>query len=254
MPKYLLKFLKEEYLDDLLHKGLYMNAAGFFAEKKGNAKSNMWDKYECLASYPYQDPETIKNRQMEPLQEPLSEFEKLFVGMSVTPMNWYEGRNHPIWCCSMVEEWDIENGIFKFDKRVLTDFFEDVLKNARAVLIEFEKFVGLIKKQTDCGYDLRMGTIKYVDSLNPFFERYIPILRKTPELSYQRECRLVIYRECQANYQYIIRDNVKWCVLSEEKPYEPYFFRMENVESAIKCIYNVETLQVDEKYVYFQLP
>ena len=165
---YLIKFIKECYLDDLLDNFLYMNAAGFFANS--TLENAQGDIYECPASN--------KNQ--------------IFIG-----------RNYPIWCCSYFEKSEVEEGYIAFDKRIISDFFDQNDKFC-CVIMEESSFSHLFeeyfKKSSFSRYSCEYGSVDYIklgrsnqnDAMKYLLaENKLEVLfRKRSDYAYQREYRI----------------------------------------------------------------
>ena len=254
MPQYLLKFIKKAYLDVFLNDGLYMNAAGYFSVKGyENQVGNMGDKYECLSTFPYIEPLKKEKTPAERLQEAETDFDRLCAISPVIGYNVYIGRNKPIWCCSVVNNSDIEHGSFKFDKRVVRDFFPESSHDAYAVLIDYDSFIKHIHNYKD-KYTMEYAEVCYH---NLFERKRIResdcIFFKNIELSYQREFRLVISRRCRVYERNAIIDGIRTRVLSPKTPYKAYFFKLPDINSMVIKKFVIDNLKQDEKYIYFDL-
>ena len=166
--RYLIKFIKERYLDDFLNNFLYMNAAGFFADEA--IKNGQGDIYECPASNSYQI---------------------------------FQGRNYPIWCCSYIEEDEIKNGYISFDKRIISDFF-DTNDSFCCVIIEEKQFAELFSKSAKDNYisvnSYEYGPVDYIklssDNKNDAIQmlssknKLEALFRKRSDYAYQKEYRI----------------------------------------------------------------
>lgn len=258
MPQYLLKFLKKEYLKDLLKTGLYMNAAGFFAAKGYEKEDNQNDVYEGLASFPYitipQKEKTVQER----LSEATTEFDKFCATAPIISYNEYKGRRHPIWCCTGIEKGDVKDGIFRMDKRVLDDFFKGNPQDGVAVLIQFDSFIDLVKSHPD-EYQLVYGYVDYNDihkvkgDLTNTGVWWDSIFNKRSDLAYQKEFRIAICRMCEENLEDAVIDHLKTQVLNKNKPYQEYEYALPNVKSTVVRVYEINKLKVDDQYIYFNI-
>ncbi len=219
MPKYLIKFIKEEYLEYLLTKGLYMNAAMYYAlmeEKKGK----QLDKYEGLAS-----PTHLM----------------------------YKNRNRPVWCCTAIEDNDIKNNTIKLDERLFEDFFDNDLENGCLVLFEYESFVEYFLANKD-EYRAAYGCIRYLP-YRYFKDCFVSddwsdcIFRKDISYSYQTEFRIAIDRACEE----IVSEREIDCKTYEVlKSYHPYHFSLQNL-GKISKVYKANELYYDGNYYFLRL-
>ena len=258
MPKYLLKFLKRERLDYLLTKGLYMNAAGYFSAMGYEGDDNQNDRYEGLASLPYREMPQREKTVQERLAEAKTEFDKFCAKAPIIAYNVYKGRRRPIWCCSSIEENDICGGIFKIDKKVLYDFFKGDTQNGVAVLIDYDAFLNLIKSNPD-EYETIYGNVVY-NNIHKVRGSFInsgvwwdSIFNKRDDLSYQKEFRIAICRNCNENLEDVIIDHIKMQTLKKNDPYEAYEYKLPNIQTMVVRIYNVADLVQDEMYIYFDI-
>ena len=254
MPKYLLKFIKKSYLDSFLFDGLYMNAAGYFsAMGYENNGGNMGDKYECLSNFPYIELPQNEKTQAERYAEAKTQFDRMCAAAPIIGYNVYIGRNRPIWCCSIVNDSDIEDGSFKFDKRIVKDFFPESTQDAYAVLIDYDRFIKHIHNNPD-KYTIRYAEVCYHNIFNEFgSEGSNSIFYKNVDLNYQREFRIVILRRCRMYERSIIKNEIKTHILSPKTPYKAYFYKLPNINSMVVRKYTIDSLKQDDNYIYFSL-
>lgn len=108
----------------------------------------------------------------------------------------YGDSDYLIYCLSCVEEDDIQNGVYRIDEKLIKDFD---CENGYLVLIDFKEFKKNLRYSETCGYSLDGGKIQYgkipfrlMDYLfrNPGANLFI----KRPAFKYQKEYRLVVYR------------------------------------------------------------
>ena len=89
LPKYLLKFIKEEHLEYFLNKGLYMNAAGYFSVRGYEDDGNQSDIYEGLATFPYRELPKKEKTRAERYKEAKTDFDRLCAGAPCFGYNVY---------------------------------------------------------------------------------------------------------------------------------------------------------------------
>ena len=258
MPQYLLKFLKREHLDYLLNIGLFMNAAGYFSATGYEKNDNQNDFYEGLAIFPYRELPQREKTVMERLAEAKTEFDKFCAKAPIINYNVYKGRRRPIWCCTGIDKEDISDGIFKIDKRVLYDFFKNTPQNGVAVLITFDDFLNLLKSNPD-EYETIYGYVDYrnIHKINGCLANsnawWDSIFTKRIDLSYQKEFRIAICRNCKENLEDIIINHVNTRTLKKDRPYREYEYRLPNIQSVVAKIFNVSELPQDNKYLYINV-
>lgn len=219
MPKYLIKFIKEEYLQHLLTQGLYMNAAAYYAlmEEK---ESKQADKYEGLAS-------------------PL--------------LAMYKNRNRPIWCCTAIGDKAIENDTIKLDNRLFKDFFDNELESGRLVLFEYESFLTHFLANKD-EYRSAYGCINYIP-YRYFKDCFVSddwsdcIFRKDISYSYQTEFRIAIDRACE---EIVGEREIEGRTYETLKSYKGYPFPLPNLASISK-VYKANELCYDGNDYFLHL-
>ena len=219
MPKYLIKFIKEEYLKYLLDIGLYMNAAGYYTPDK-ELQEKQADKQECLCS-PF--------------------------GCS------YKNRNCPIWCCTAVTDDEIKNNTIVLDKKLFEDFFGNDIERGKLVLFEYETFEKHFLANKDI-YRSVYGCINYYPY--QYFENYFAsndwsdcLFRKGLNYAHQKEFRIAIDRHCKEILEEQEIDGINCNVF---KSYEPYHFPLPNL-STISKVYNANELPFDGKFYFLSL-
>lgn len=219
MPKYLIKFIKEEHLKDLLEKGLYMNPAGYYALIE-EEESKRVDKQE---------------------------------GLACSSCCAYKNRNRPVWCCTAIEKDDIVNNIIKLDKRIFSDFFGNDLEKGRLVFFEYETFLKSFIEHKD-KYRSAYGHINYLEY--KYFKDCIGtdnwsdcIFRKDISYSYQKEFRIAIDRECERIFA---DEELDGMICKTLKSYKAYFFPLPEL-GKISKVYNVNELSCGEKDYFLHL-
>ena len=258
LPKYLLKFIKSERLEYFLNRGLYMNAAGYFAVKGYEDDSNQSDIYEGLSTFPYKELPKKEKTQAERYQEAKTDFDRLCAGAPIIGYNVYKGRRRPVWCCTGIDESDVVDGQFKISNKVLKDFFQEQTTNARAVLIDCEKFMRLLLENPD-EYSMAYGYVNYYDLRNSKGDCsnsnvwYDSIFLKKSELKYQKEFRIAICRNCEENTKSVIIDHMNMEVLDHENPYNAYEYKLPNVKTTALKTFDISKLKTDEEYLYFEV-
>lgn len=258
LPKYLLKFIKEEYLKYFLNTGLFMNAAGYFAVKGYEDDSNQSDIYEGLATIPYIELPKKEKTQAERHQEAKTDFDRLCAGAPIIAYNVYKGRRRPVWCCTGIDESDIVDGQFKISNKVLKDFFQERTTNARAILIDCDSFMKLIFDNPD-EYTMAYGYVGYNDlhknyaNLSDSGVWCDSIFIKKIELSYQKEFRVAICRNCEENIKTAIIHHLQTEMLDPENPYNAYEYKLPNVESTVLKIFEISKIKTDYEYLYFDI-
>lgn len=165
--RYLLKFIKPEFLDYLLTEGLYMNQINYFVHCGEN--NGQFDRFESLSS---------------------------------AKVAIYKNRDKPIWCCMAIAEEDIVENRIKLDKRLLADFFKEDYSCGKMVLIDFGSFIHKLYSNPD-EYEMNFGLVNYYDHPVQIGERIISndwsdtIFLKYKKYSYQKEFRVAIARACE---------------------------------------------------------
>jgi hypothetical protein len=219
MPKYLIKFIKEEHLNYLLDIGLYMNAAGYYIPNK-ELQEKQADAHEGLC-FPY--------------------------GCA------YKNRNRPIWCCTAIKDNEIQNNTIVLDKKLFKDFFGRNLGVGRLVLFEYKTFIEYFLKNKD-KYRSAYGCINYYPY--QYFRNCFAstdwsdcLFRKDSEYAHQKEFRIAIDRECKRIFENEEIDGVNCEVL---KSYEAYEFPFPNLR-AISKVYNADELPFDGKSYFLTL-
>lgn len=260
LPKYLLKFTKEEYIEYFLNRGLYMNAAGYFAVKGYEDDSNQSDIYEGLSTFPYRELPKKEKTQAERYQEAKTDFDRLCASAPIIGYNVYKGRRRPVWCCTGVDENDVVNGQFKISKKVLKDFFQEQTTNACAVLIDCKKFMNLIfENHKPDDYTLTYGYVDYNDlhkCYGDFSDSgvwYDSIFIKKIELSYQKEFRIAVCGNCEENLKKKVIDHFEVEVLDKDNPYVPYKYKLENIDSTKIKVYRMDDVLSDDEFLYFEI-
>ena len=258
MIKYLLKFIKKEHLDYLLFQGLYMNAAGYYPAMGYKENDNQNDVYEGLSSFPFRDVPMQEKTIQERLDEAKTEFDKFCACAPVIGYNEYKGRHRPIWCCTGIEEIDIINGVFTIESKILWDFFKSECQNGCAVLIDYIRFMELIKNNPD-EYEMIYGYVDYrnIHKIRGNFTDsgvwWDAIFNKRDDLSYQKEFRIAMCRNCDENLEDVVIDHLKMQTLNKDNPYIAYEYKLPNIQSAVVRIYSITELQQDDKCIYFDL-
>lgn len=211
MPKYLIKFIKEEHLNYLLDIGLYMNAAGYYIPNK-ELQEKQADAHEGLC-FPY--------------------------GCA------YKNRNRPIWCCTAIKEDEIKNNTMTLDKRLFEDFFGDDIEKGRLVLFEYAAFEKYFLANKDV-YRSKYGCINYYPY--QYFKNCFAsndwsncLFRKDSKYAHQKEFRIAIDRECKRIFEDEEIDGINCKVL---KTYKAYEFPLPNLR-AISKVYNANELPFD---------
>ncbi len=215
--KYLLKFVREEYLEYLLTKGLYMNQVNYFVSPHRD-DDGQYDCWESLCS---------------------------------SELSLYKNRNRPIWCCTAISISDISEGIVKLDKRLLTDFFKNKIQEGKIVLIDFKQFVERLYTSPD-EYEMNFGRINYYSHPKQIGERFPSndwsdsIFLKSRKYSYQKEFRVAINRACgvQTEKRKIFRFFHDFDVITS---YEPYEYYLPDIKSISK-IFSATELEIGKDF------
>lgn len=218
MLKYLVKFLNRQYLNYMLNDGLYMNPAYYYVFS--NCETNQSDKYEGIASLPLRS------------------------------NNLHKNLAKPIWCCVGIDEQDIIDNKFKIDRRLLEDFFKNDIANGVLVVIDYNKFINHIHQFPD-EYEIRYSNVAYVDFGTTQFDVFISgkwydsLFVKSEKYSYQKEFRLVIYRNCKPIYKDIVLQRIPTQILES---YQPYEYRLPNLKSISSTVNAIDLLRENNNF------
>lgn len=218
VPKYLIKFIKEDYLQYFLTQGLYMNAAAYYAVMEKHNKQA--DKYE---------------------------------GIATSSHLMYKNRNRPVWCCTAIKEDSIKTNSIKIDKRLFEDFFDNDLEKGYIVLFEYKSFIEYFLANKD-EYRSVYGCINYLPYKN-FKNCFISddwsdcIFRKDISYSYQTEFRISIDKPCE---EIVGEIEIEGKTYETLKSYKAYLFPLPNL-SNISKVYKATELYYDGNDYFLRL-